>query len=72
MVLRIFFTGRKGVDVLSKTFGLVEAGRFISLILRELFDCTEWRQELYRVVSLDEFYNNVQNSKKMPVAPHSV
>ena len=55
---------RKGMDVLSETLGLVDAERFISLILREPFDYTEWQQDLYKGVSLDEFYNNVKNFKE--------
>ena len=55
---------RKGFDVLSETLGLVDAERFISLILREPFDYTEWQQELYKGVSLDEFYRNVKNFKE--------
>ena len=51
----------KGMDALSKALGLVDAERFISLILREPFDYTEWQRDLYKDVSLDEFYRNVQN-----------
>ena len=50
---------RKGLDVLSETLGLVDAERFISLILREPFNYTEWQQDLYKDVSLDDFYRNV-------------
>ena len=35
---------RKGMDILSESLGLVDAERFISLILREPFDYTEWRK----------------------------
>ena len=55
---------RKGLDVLSEAFGLVDTERFISLILREPFDYTEWQKDLYKGVSLDEFYQNVKNFKK--------
>jgi hypothetical protein len=51
---------RKGMDVLSETLGLVDAERFISLILREPFDYTEWQQNLYKDVSLEEFCHNVK------------
>jgi hypothetical protein len=51
---------RKGMDVLSETLGLVDAERFISLILREPFDYTKWQQDLYKNISLDEFYSNVK------------
>ena len=54
---------RKGLDVLSNALGLVDAERFIALILREPFDYTEWQQNLYKEISLDEFYRNVKNFK---------
>ncbi|MDR3325485.1 MAG: hypothetical protein LBS82_05845 [Spirochaetaceae bacterium] len=59
----------KGMDTLTKTLGMVEAERFITLILREPFDYTEWQRGLYEGVSLDEFYANVQQfraTKKEP------
>ena len=55
---------RKGLDILSKNLGLVEAERFISLILLEPFDYTEWQQGLYKDVSLEDFYRNVKNFKE--------
>ena len=55
---------RKGLDVLSETFGLVDAERFISLILREPFNYTEWQQDLYKGISLDEFYLNIKKFKE--------
>ena len=55
---------RKGFDALSKALGLVDAERFISLILREPFDYTEWQRDLYKDVTLEEFYHDVQNFKK--------
>jgi len=51
---------RKGLDVLSEAFGLVDAERFISLVLREPFDYTEWQRDLYKDVSLDDFCHNVK------------
>jgi len=56
---------RKGLDVLSEAFGLVDAERFISLVLREPFDYTEWQRDLYGDVSLDDFYSNVKKFKEM-------
>jgi len=35
----------KAMDVLVKTFGVVEAERFIALVLKEPFDYTEWRTD---------------------------
>ena len=55
---------RKGLDVLTETFGLVDAERFISLIIQEPFNYTDWQQNLYNNISLDEFYHNVKNYRK--------
>ena len=55
---------RRGMDALSKSLGLVDAERFISLILREPFNYTEWQQDLYKNVSLDDFYQNVKSFRK--------
>lgn len=37
----------KGVAALAESLGFIEAERFITLILREPFDYTKWRQELF-------------------------
>ncbi|MGA7874700.1 MAG: hypothetical protein WCA08_03485 [Desulfoferrobacter sp.] len=48
----------KGLEVLAKHLGDVEAERFIALIQREPFDYTKWRQ------GLDEDLTIEQISKK--------
>ncbi|MDR0517407.1 MAG: hypothetical protein LBH25_10235 [Fibromonadaceae bacterium] len=40
-----------------------DSERFISLILSEPFDYTEWQKDLYGDMSLDEFYNKVKASR---------
>jgi hypothetical protein len=49
-----------GMRVLSEHLGIVEAERFISLLRREPFDYTQWRQELFKDVPLDTFLNDAQ------------
>jgi len=44
-----------GMRVLSETLGVVEAERFIAIILREQFDYTKWRQDLFKDVPLETF-----------------
>jgi hypothetical protein len=44
----------KGVAVLSESLGSVEAERFIALILREPFDYTNWRQNLFEDQSIQD------------------
>ncbi|KAB2832887.1 MAG: hypothetical protein F9K48_09585 [Candidatus Brocadia sp.] len=44
----------KGLKVLAEFLGDVEAERFISLIQREPFDYTKWRQGLDEDLSIEE------------------
>jgi hypothetical protein len=43
-----------GFEILTRHLGLVEAERFITLIQREKFDYTRWRQDLFAELSGDE------------------
>ncbi len=43
-----------GFRVLTQHLGLVEAERFITLIQREKFDYTQWRQNLFAELSGEE------------------
>jgi len=43
-----------GFEILSHYLGLVEAERFITLIQREKFDYTQWRQNLFAELSGEE------------------
>ena len=47
----------KGMSVLINHLGQVEAERFISLIIREPFDYTEWQRELFNSMSVKELSN---------------
>lgn len=44
----------KGIQVLTEYLGDVEAERFITLIQREPFDYTKWRQDLDENLSINE------------------
>lgn len=44
----------KGYQILADSLGLVEAERFISLIVREPFDYTEWQRSLWIDKSVTE------------------
>ena len=48
----------EGMKILSEQMGLIEAERFISLILREPFDYTEWQRNLYEGMSVEELGKN--------------
>jgi hypothetical protein len=47
----------KGMKVLIEKLGHVEAERFISLIIREPFDYTEWQKGLFDNMSVKELSN---------------
>lgn len=45
----------KGIDCLLEKLGAVETEQFISLIIREKFDYTEWQREKFEGVSSEKF-----------------
>ena len=44
----------EGMKILTERLGIVEAERFVSLILREPFDYTEWQRNLYEDMSVED------------------
>ena len=44
----------KGLEILAKHLGDIEAERFIALMQRELFDYTKWRQGMDEDLSIEE------------------
>ena len=44
----------EGTQVLMKHLGLVDAERFIMLIQKEPFDYTQWQENLFEDMSIDE------------------
>jgi len=52
----------KGVDILFEGLGVVEAERFISILLREPFDYTEWRQTAFEGESLKDLYSKAADA----------
>ena len=55
----------KGMKVLINNLGPVEAERFISLIIREPFDYTEWQRDLFNNMSVKELSRNAMEEYKM-------
>lgn len=53
-----------GMRVLAENLGIVEAERFITLILREPFDYTEWQRNLYGNMDVNELYARIINFEK--------
>ena len=54
---------QKGFEALTQSLGILDSERFISLILSEPFDYTEWQKDLYGDMSLDEFYEKVKSAR---------
>lgn len=46
----------EGMQALREKLDIVEAEKFISLILRENFDYTEWQQDLWKDKTVDEIF----------------
>jgi hypothetical protein len=49
----------EGMRVLAETLGIVEAERFITLVLREPFNYTEWQRTLYGSMDVKELYDKI-------------
>ena len=45
-----------GMKYLIERLGVVEAERFISIIIREQSDYTKWRQHYFEGISSDDFH----------------
>lgn len=51
----------RGMEALANAIGIVEAEKFISIIIRDSSDYTEWRKNLFKGKSLDEINNEAKN-----------
>lgn len=56
----------QGLKVLVEALGPVEAERFISLILREPFDYTQWQVQLWEQKSVEEISRAAMNLRNAP------
>jgi hypothetical protein len=52
-----------GMRVLAEHLGIVEAERFITLVLREPFDYTKWQRNLYADMTVDELYAKIKDAE---------
>jgi hypothetical protein len=50
----------EGMKVLAENLGIIEAERFITLVLREPFDYTKWQRNLYGNASVKELYSQIK------------
>ena len=54
----------EGMCALTEKLGPVDAERFTVLLRREPFDYTEWRQNLYPDMPLDEFLKKADEFRR--------
>lgn len=56
-----------GMEYLVEKLGIIDTERFISKLLRERFDYTEWRKKYFADVDLETFLNEAADfDKKNP------
>ncbi|MDX1958908.1 MAG: hypothetical protein SFU98_10060 [Leptospiraceae bacterium] len=51
---------QEGMNALKDKLGLVDSEKFITLILRENFDYTEWQKNLWKEKSLREIHEEAK------------
>lgn len=51
----------EGMNALKDKLGLVDSEKFITLILRENFDYTEWQKNLWQEKSLREIHEEAKS-----------
>ena len=54
----------KGIQILAQHLGDVEAERFITLIQREPFDYTKWRQEMDEAMTIEEISQRAMSLRR--------
>jgi len=59
---------RRGVQVLARYLGDIEAERFVALIQREPFDYTKWRQSIDEDLSIEDLSRQAMSQRQTNVA----
>jgi hypothetical protein len=54
----------EGTQVLIENLGLIEAERFIMLINKEPFDYTQWQENLFEDMSIEEISQKATDFRK--------
>ena len=57
----------KGFELLSQGLGIYEAERFITLLLREPFDYTEWQKNLWKDKSVEDISKAAMENLKRKI-----
>ena len=52
------------IKCLIKNFGVIETERFISIVIKELFDYTVWQRNLFDDMTVDEIFAATSAWKK--------
>lgn len=55
---------QSAMKCLIDNFGIVDAERFISLIIKEPFDYTKWQESLYEEMSVKELSNKAMENRR--------
>jgi len=55
---------KSAMKCLIENFGIVEAERFISLIIKEPFDYTSWQENLYEDMTVEELSKAAMDYKR--------
>ncbi len=54
----------EGMNALREKLGLVDSEKFISLILKDTFDYTEWQKDLWKDKTLKEIHTEAESFYK--------
>ena len=54
----------EGLRILAENLGIVEAERFVALLLREPFDYTDWQRNLYKGETVSSLFEKVRAFEK--------
>jgi hypothetical protein len=49
---------KRGLEILARDLGVVEAERFVFLLMKEPIDYTEWRETAFGDLSLDKTFQS--------------
>jgi hypothetical protein len=60
----------KGLQILTKSLGLVEAERFIALIQQEPFAYTKWRDGFFEDLFVEEISRRAMQLRRNKSEPH--
>ena len=54
----------EGMKILVEKMGMVEAEKFITLMIRDQFDYTSWQENMYENISVEELAKRAMNFRE--------